>query len=268
MQLFRPAADARAETAAELRQQPLDFRMDFLDVGPRRPPRRWGRLNHRRLRAFAAAGLPDADPHLDVMFHVNGELDLDRRTDRQLRIEIGNDHLLDDAILLKDRHDDAPGLVVGAAGELEDAGQHRPDGRDHLLDALPAAAQHLDLERLGDDLRRQHAAPERPAGVLAAAPSRPRAPPRALRRRRRPAPGHCRSPAAIPRPERTTRARPETPRRSIRWTATERERRPHQEKQKQMKNEEQGTGNGERKTAECAPRLSAGSGRRGCSQGW
>ena len=54
--------------------------------------------------------------HLDVVLDVDGELDLDRRADRQRRVEIGDDHLLDDAVLLEDRHDDAAGLVVGAAG--------------------------------------------------------------------------------------------------------------------------------------------------------
>ena len=103
-----------------------------------------------------------------VCLHVNGELDLDRRADRHLRIEVGDDHLLDDAILLEDRHDDAAGLVVGAAGELKHARQRRSDRRDDLLDALPAAVQHLDLQRLGDELRRQHAASQLPAGVLVA----------------------------------------------------------------------------------------------------
>ena len=53
------------------------------------------------------------------------------------RIEIADHHLLDDAILLEDRHDDAPGLIGGAAGAAKDARQRRADGRDHLFDALP-----------------------------------------------------------------------------------------------------------------------------------
>ena len=89
------------------------------------------------------------------------------------RIEILDHHLLDDAVLLEDRHDDAPGLVRGAAGALKDARQRRPDRRDHLLDALPAAVEHLDLQRLGDELRRQHALAQLP-GCAPGAARRPR----------------------------------------------------------------------------------------------
>ena len=83
-------------------------------------------------------------------------------------IEIADHHLLDDAILLEDRHDDSAGLIGGAAGAAKHARQRRADGRDHLLDALPGSVQHLDLQRLGDELRRHHALAELPRGRLMA----------------------------------------------------------------------------------------------------
>ena len=95
----------------------------------RRPRRRRRGLDRRRLAAVAAA-LADAHLHRDGVLDVDGQLDLDRRADRQRRVEIVDDHLLDDAIFLEDRHDDAAGLVVGAARAVEHARQRGADRGD------------------------------------------------------------------------------------------------------------------------------------------
>ncbi len=170
-----PSAQTAAETATELRQQFLDLILYVVDVGAGRPARRRRRRQRRRLAAFVSVSLAcaagwqaDAHTHFDGVLDVDGELDLDRRADRQRWIEILNHHLLDDAVLLEDRHDDASGLVVSAAGAVKDAGQRGADRSDDLLDALAAARQHFDLQRLGDELRRQHRLPQRPSGTLMA----------------------------------------------------------------------------------------------------
>ena len=133
---------------------------------------------------------------------------------------IGHDHLLDDAVLLEDRHDDAAGLVVRAAGELEHAGQRGPDGATTCLTRWRLRLSTSICSGLVMICVGSTPCPSgRPAPWQRTAMT-DRAALASRRRRRRPAPGRCRSPAAVPHPGRTSRARPGTPRPSGPWPAS------------------------------------------------